>query len=1111
MSGGDAMDWTVLPLAILTTFLIYVFTPFIRKGWRLAAAKDANAKPGETTGQALHRLAQAIETFVDNSSHPRELLEQPDFVAALALLRKPETTFDLLRQYATGASFPLACAALEVLRERPERDSLCEPVLAQFRQMRPWTIYFALRFLVSLKERPAVGAPAAQAQPWWQGNIVIPDAFREYFEERAKLKDIVIFGDALDTKDRGDNNAIDWLLYRTDHPSAGQLRAQLKRWSELHLDRTFLSTVGRFWTQGTDDDLLITPDNWRDRLLNSATAVLKSIPHRSVLVSGETRVGKTTFLKLLSKLLAEEGWVVFESGAAELMAGQTYFGQLEERIRKVVEQLSTTKKVVWYVPDLLQIAESGRHQGQSSSILDQVSQAVSGGNLVILSETSPAGVVRLLQTRPSMRGAMEQVRLEPMTEAETASLVREVAERMSDAADIAIKPEAIDTLLHLAHQYLGSTALPGITVELLKRAANHTMSAGDSIVTPDAVLDTLSQMSGLPRSILSDNQRLDLAAVRKEFTQKVIGQDEAVGAVTDRIAMLKAGLIDPKRPIGVFLFAGPTGTGKTELAKTLASFLFGSPDRMARLDMSELQTQDSTVKVLGASGAETDSLADKVRKQPFSVVLLDEFEKAHSNVWDLFLQVFDDGRLTDATGRTVDFRHTIIILTTNLGATAHAASAIGFARKQGSYSSDQILQAVGRTFRPEFVNRIDKIIVFRPLSRDFMRLILEKELAGVLERRGLRQRDWAVEFEDSAINFLLDKGFTPDMGARPLRRAIDEHLLAPLAATLVEHRYPAGDQFLFVRSDGNAIQVEFVDPDAGEVTTPASPPPSNRDGVLARAIVSAAGTPTEASALREEMAEIDAKIASPEWETLKSDLTGRISDPDIWQAQDRASVFSRYELIDRVLEARRTAQRLHERLQTSAGKGGKISRELVARLALQLHLVRQGIDDVFANAVDDTIVSVEPAAAGGDAPADAVREWCDQLRAMYRNWATARHMRIREISMGPSRAPVFAIAGFGALRTLRDEAGLHVFEVKDGTRPTARIRVCAAPAELGNDQRTVRVIDEVLAKSEDNTAIVRRYRKDPDPLVRDARKSWRSGKLDAVLAGAFDVMGMLGD
>ena len=193
--------------------------------------------------------------------------------------------------------------------------------------------------------------------------------------------------------------------------------------------------------------------------------------------------------------------------------------------------------------------------------------------------------------------------------------------------------------------------------------------------------------------------------------------------------MLKAGLNDPGKPIGVFLFAGPTGTGKTELAKTVAEYLFGSVDRMIRLDMSEFQTPETDAQD-PRRRATSNSLINRVRKQPFSVVLLDEFEKAHADIWDLFLQVFDDGRLTDAIGHVADFRHCMIILTTNLGATSHRTSGLGFAPTADAFSNDQIMRAIGQTFRPEFQNRLDKVIVFRPLTRDLMREILKKELAA---------------------------------------------------------------------------------------------------------------------------------------------------------------------------------------------------------------------------------------------------------------------------------------------------------------------------------------------------------------------------------------------
>ncbi|MEI9901445.1 MAG: AAA family ATPase [Hyphomicrobium sp.] len=403
-------------------------------------------------------------------------------------------------------------------------------------------------------------------------------------------------------------------------------------------------------------------------------------------------------------------------------------------------------------------------------------------------------------------------------------------------------------------------------------------------------MEALAQQTGLPASILDSHQRVDLGAVRRYFSDRVMGQDEAVGAIVDRIAMLKAGLSDPGKPIGVFLFAGPTGTGKTELAKTLAEFLFGSADRMIRLDMSEFQTPDSTAKILGAGDTSmpTDSLITLVRKQPFSVVLLDEFEKAHPNVWDLFLQVFDDGRLTDQVGQVADFRHCIIILTSNLGATSHRTSRLGFSPSEDAYTSEQVLRTIGQTFRPEFQNRLDKVIVFQPLSRELMALILKKELARVLDRRGLKDREWAVEWEASAIEFLLEKGFSPEMGARPLKRAIDQYLIAPLAATIVEQRFPEGDQFVFVRSDGRAVQAEFVDPDAD--TDAGGVQSAQIDGEvpgIAAMILAPQGSEPELNALGAELDRLDGAVSSPEWERRKLELSAPMMDAGFWTDPQR--------------------------------------------------------------------------------------------------------------------------------------------------------------------------------------------------------------------------------
>jgi ATP-dependent Clp protease ATP-binding subunit ClpC len=806
------------------------------------------------------------------------------------------------------------------------------------------------------------------------------------------------------------------------------------------------------------------------------------------------------------------------------MAGQKYFGELEGRIKRLVEELAADKHVIWYVPEFVQLVTSGRHSGQSASILDQILPAIAAGRLIVIGECSPGVLVKLHQANPALRSAVDLVRLRAVPPREATVVATEFMQRLARTTGLSAEATVVPTAMQLTSQYLGGQQLPGAVLDLLKTAANRAAANEEDEITRDGLLDTLSQATGLPRAILDDREKTDLADVRAFFTTRVIGQQEAVDAVVDRVAMLKAGLTDPARPVGVFLFAGPTGTGKTELAKTLAEYLFGTAERLIRLDMSEFQSSDSVRKIIGADDGETQSLIQRVRKQPFAVILLDEFEKAHWHVWDLFLQVFDDGRLTDAMGQTADFRHTIIILTSNLGATAHESAGLGFAPSTDAFSQAQVLRAVGQSFRPEFVNRLDKVIVFRPLTRDRMRGILQKELRKVLERRGLRNREWAVEWESSALEFLLDKGFSAAMGARPLKRAIDQHLLAPLAATMVEHRFPSGDQFLFVRSDGQAIQVEFVDPDAPQAgaAVGASPvvaaPAAQSDeflsqgGDLSNAILQADGSRAERDVLVTCAAAIRGTLDGNEWEQLRSLLSSRMAASDFWDDPKRHPVLARYALMDRVKAAAQTADSLMERyLRGVRGHPSQFSRDLASRLALQLYLVEHGIRDALKDVSVEVVVAVDPAMeAGGDAR--SVRQWCEQISTMYSQWAARRRMHVTKVHDPRSDLPLLVISGFGAHTVLAQEAGLHVLESEAGsgrgsvvTRIVARVRV--APTASANAHATAgsESFIQALAAEPASTFVVRRYRFEPSPLVRDARRGWRSGRVRDVMAGNFDL------
>jgi ATP-dependent Clp protease ATP-binding subunit ClpC len=1118
------VDYGVTSIYFVIIFVI--FGVVFRKQLRAWSVRQKLKRAGAPTGLApeppllstrLYELDKIFAPVGDKVAHPSALYAHKQFVEAAGLLALPSVPLAVVLQYVEGNSWSLSSAALAALRKRSDRAEAVDRVVAQCQYFSPWAMYFALDVIADAEPRVPVGAPVARARDWWADNRWMPNIFRDYFMRCTTQGDTATFGATLSRSDVL-VDAIRKFLRQISHPFATELLAELDRShppsvasvSAPRKQFPTLDAVGRYWSDPRGIDALVEPVGWKETLA-LAEAALNQDPPRSLLVSGEPLVGKTSFLRLLAQRLRYDDWTVFEASGADLQANQSYIGELEGRIRQVVEELAGARKMIWYVPDILQLALSGRHSGQSASMLDQIIPSIASGRLIVWCEASAKGTARLVRLKPAIRGLFETLTLEALSPAETLLLAGDVVSELADQANIRFEDDCAKVALDTASQYIGSGGLPGSALLMLKLTATRTEQNGEAI-TAHRVLETFSQFSGLPIAILDTKERLDLKSIRDFFTARVIGQDEALGAMVERIAMLKAGLNDPNKPIGVFLFAGPTGTGKTELAKAVSEFLFGSADRMIRLDMSEFQTPESIGKILGQSSSDDDSLIGRVRKQPFSVILLDEFEKSHPNIWDLFLQAFDEGRLTDAAGQAADLRHCLIILTSNLGATAHKSLGLGFAPQADEFSKEQVLRAIAQTYRPEFRNRLDKIIVFNPLTRDLMGGILKKELAALLERRGLKDRAWAIEWESSALEFLLERGFSPEMGARPLKRAIDQYVVAPLAAIIVEKRFPEGDQFLFVRSDGNAIQAEFVDPDAdsatvdhdhgGAAVAPTAP------SALADIILSPQGTPDEYQALQAECGRIEQTLASAEWEALKNKLTDDMASADFWTRSDRFGTLARFALMDRVKLATETANTLKGRLARNSRSPQRYSAELSGRLALQLHLVREGIRDAFDDAPIELTLTVEPVFEGsGDR--QATLTWCRKLTAMYRGWAGKRRMHIGDVAAAgkDKDTPILLISGFGAHRILAGEAGLHVFELFEGSgnRVTARVRLAVVPLGDVPAAKERDVIVAALDKAPRLSTVVRRYRDEP-PLVRDAAGQWRTGRLDLVLGGDFDLL-----
>ena len=326
-------------------------------------------------------------------------------------------------------------------------------------------------------------------------------------------------------------------------------------------------------------------------------------------------------------------------------------------------------------------------------------------------------------------------------------------------------------------------------------------------VTEEDIAHVVSKWTGIPVSKLQESEQLKLLRMEDVLHDRVIGQDKAVIAIADAVRRSRAGLQDPNRPIGSFLFLGPTGVGKTELAKALAEFLFDEEEAMIRIDMSEYMEKHAVARLIGAPPGyvgydEGGQLTEAVRRRPYSVVLLDEIEKAHPEVFNTLLQVLDDGRLTDTKGRTVDMRNIVMIMTSNVGS-RHLLNA-GENREE---AERKVVEALHAAFRPEFLNRIDDQIIFSPLSREDMAPILEIQLKRV--RRLLEDRDLVLEISDEAKTALCEAGFDPDFGARPLKRAIQQYLLNPMAKQIVGGGYNSGDT-VRVRIEGDSIAFERI-------------------------------------------------------------------------------------------------------------------------------------------------------------------------------------------------------------------------------------------------------------------------------------------------------------
>jgi len=554
----------------------------------------------------------------------------------------------------------------------------------------------------------------------------------------------------------------------------------------------------------------------RDELLKVIRTLTRKTKNNPVVV-GDAGVGKTAIVRGLALRIAQgnvtpvlQGKRVVELNMASLVAGTKYRGEFEERLVRILEEAQKDDDMIFFIDEIHTVMGAGGAEGALDAA-NIMKPALSKGEITCIGATTLSEYRKYIEKDSALERRFQPVMVEEPTEGETLEILKGLKERYEEYHQVLIAPSALEAVVRLSVKYLSDRRLPDKALDIIDEACTRVRVDGLSFhgkvediqvktgqVTEEVVAKVVADWTGRPVERLKDEERERLSLIEEELKRRVIGQDEAVERAGQVIRMARAGIRDPKRPTGVFLFLGATGVGKTELARALAEFLFGSEEEMIRLDMSEYMEKHSVAKLIGAPPGyvgyeEEGQLTGRLRKKPYSVVLLDEIEKAHAEVLDIFLQLFDEGRLTDAKGRTIDARNAIFIMTSNLGGNLFQQRPIGFgAGKEVKGRSQEVMKAIKEGFRPEFLNRIDEVVMFRDLGVEEVVKIAAKML-GELEER-LRAQEISLEVTEEVLKRICQEGFDPQYGARPLARVIERLVTKPLADRIVKGEVKEGDR-----------------------------------------------------------------------------------------------------------------------------------------------------------------------------------------------------------------------------------------------------------------------------------------------------------------------------
>ena len=557
----------------------------------------------------------------------------------------------------------------------------------------------------------------------------------------------------------------------------------------------------------------------REEEVERVQQVLCRRTKNNAVLIGEPGVGKTAIVEGLAQRIVDGGVPRFLADKrivaldiSLVVAGTKYRGQFEERLKAIMKELVEHPNIIVFIDELHTLVGAGSAEG-SLDAANILKPALSRGEIRCIGATTPSEYRKYIEKDRSLERRFQAVKVEAPDEARTIAILTGIKDRYEAFHDVAYTPEAIEAAVYQSSRYITDRFLPDKAIDLVDEAGARAKlrHAGPRIVVGKAEIDeVVAKWTGIPLASVTQDESEKLLRMEAALHERVISQDQAVSALSRAIRRSRAGLKNPNRPVGSFVFLGPTGVGKTELARALAGFLFGSDAALVRFDMSEYMEKHAVSKLIGSPPGyvgheEGGQLTERVKRHPYSVVLLDEIEKAHPDLFNILLQVFEDGHLTDGLGNRVSFKHAIIIMTSNIGARfIQKRAAMGFqspeAHETARNVAETVMAEVRRTFNPELLNRIDEIIVFEALTDDDLRAILRllvEQLNANMKDRRIR-----VALLPEALDWLInvtcrDRSY----GARPLRRAIQRYIEDPLSEELIRGLLQGGDIEVFLQGD----------------------------------------------------------------------------------------------------------------------------------------------------------------------------------------------------------------------------------------------------------------------------------------------------------------------